>query len=77
MDGKQIKPGHFVKIRLEAGDDGGERFWVLVERVEGQMIYGKVDNHLVYTDIHGYKAHDPIEFHRDEVLDWMDGVPRH
>jgi uncharacterized protein YegJ (DUF2314 family) len=70
---KRILPGHFVKIRRDAGE-GGERFWVMVERVDGDTITGVVNNNLVFTKLHGLRCGDRVEFARDEVLDWMHDV---
>ncbi len=53
-----IQPGNFVKVNAS-----GERFWVKVEFTDSRegIIYGRVDNDLDLTHIHGLKYGDDIE----------------
>ena len=44
-----IKPGMGVKI-CATGPHGGERFWTLVQSVEGDVIHATVDSHLERFD---------------------------
>jgi|LakMenE18May11ns_1017448.scaffolds.fasta_scaffold9959639_25 hypothetical protein len=60
-----IKPNTFVKVCVE----GKERFWVEVKLIEGDKLIGEVNNELVFTDQHGLKLKDLIEF---EVLNIYD-----
>ena len=68
-----IRAGHFVKIRRDAGE-GGESFWLMVERVNGDTISGVVNNNLVLTKHHGLRCGDRVEFERSQIIDWMHDV---
>lgn len=59
---KEIKVKDFVKVCI-----GGERFWTIVEAIEGDSIKGIVNNDLVFTRIHGLKDTDPVVFKMENV----------
>lgn len=58
----EVKEGWYVKVSVE-----GERFWVLVGDVKGDVVSGKVDNDLVYTDRHGLACGDRVRFKLENV----------
>ena len=53
--------GNWVKIC-----DNQERFWVAVQKVDGEKIIGRVDNDLVHE--HSFKCDDIIEFEKRHVM---------
>jgi hypothetical protein len=59
-----IRPGSLVVVATE-----GERFWAIVAEREGDRLVGIVDNHLIYTDEHGLRYGDRIEFFTRNVYD--------
>ena len=59
-----LKEGDFVKVCSEIGEQG-ERFWVELVRVTDNLLLGRVDNHLIFTDRIGYDS--IIFFHRDAI----------
>lgn len=57
---------------LSAGDHvkvcaGGERFWVQLASVEGQVLRGHVANELVATESHGLRHGAPVVFEKRHV----------
>ncbi len=63
-----ITKGSIVKISL-----CGERFWNIVDSVDGKMVTGKVNNDLLFTHIHGLRDGDQITFKLNEIIDIYDG----
>lgn len=59
-----LKPGDAVKVVT-----GGERFWVLLTKVDGSKLTGTVNNHLVNTSEHGLKFGSKIQFSKSNVAD--------
>lgn len=76
LDG--IKRGDFVKIGVELGHSvhsvhtggrvSGERFWVLVTKVDGHSITGVIQNELELFDQHDLVEGDEISFEQRHVL---------
>lgn len=67
---KSVRVGQNVKIGVQSPNDNpGERFWVIVRKRLQDRYCGTVNNDLVYTDIHGLKDTDPIEFGPEHILD--------
>ncbi len=56
------RPGDLVKICT-----GGERFWVIVTSVAGDVFHGQISNHLLRTDQHGLQHGDFVSFERRHV----------
>jgi len=72
----KISVGDWVKIKKEFDPVGGicgERFWVKVTKISKNKIYGKVDNDLLYTHVHGLKDGDKVILTLDDVLTVMKG----
>jgi hypothetical protein len=46
---------------------GAERFWTIIETLEGDTITAKIDNELTRTDIHGLKCDDLIQFEKRHI----------
>lgn len=64
-----VAPGKQVKVCT-----GDERFWVSVERVEGNMVIGVIDNDLQNTHKNGLVADDCIRFELHHIYAiWLDG----
>lgn len=61
----ELRPGMHAKV-CTAGE-GGERFWVKIDTIEGNTLTGKVDNDLVRTHAHGWKHNDVVTFERRHV----------
>lgn len=59
-----LKAGQYVKI-----SENHERFWVMVQAVNGDKITGIVDNQLVCK--HSFKLGDVIEFEKRHVMGIM------
>ena len=59
---EKIKPSDWVKVCT-----GDERFWCRVDIVDGDRIFGIIDNDLVCTDIHGLKYGDAISFGKNNI----------
>lgn len=53
-----IKPNSIVKVCA----NNKERFWVIVQSVDGQKISGEVNNVLMRTATHGLMCGDIIQF---------------
>jgi len=58
----KIKEGDYVKIC-----DNKERFWVIVEEVDGDIITGEVDNLLIGDQ--NFNLGDSIEFKKENIYD--------
>ncbi len=52
-----VGPGSFVKVCC-----GDERFWTLVTRREGDRIWAKVNNDLAFTNLHGLRDGDEVQY---------------
>lgn len=63
-----IKKGDFVKIGLESSE-GGERFWTIVQSVEGDVITASVDNFLMNFDL---DLGQELQFGYEHVLSIID-----
>lgn len=61
----KIQVGDFVKVCA----NGKERFWVEVESIVGDRIIGRVDNYLVFTNIHKLSFGDVIHLKKDNVYE--------
>jgi hypothetical protein len=61
-----ISVGDYVKICAEP-----ERFWVIVEQIDGDKITGTVNNDLVCTGKHGLENEDKIMFEKRHVYTTM------
>ena len=61
---EQLKPGLLVKVC-----DGSERFWVILDTVEGDRLAGIIDNELRGHAGHGLNLGDRIEFEIRNVYD--------
>lgn len=72
MSIEHLQPGDFVKIRRE-----GERFWLIVQSIEGESITAVVNNNLVFTDKHGLQVGDVVKFDRADVLDIIPAPVKH
>jgi len=57
-----LRPGMSVKVCA-----AGERFWVTITGIVGDLIGGKVDNDLIGTPAHGMRYGDAITFERRHV----------
>lgn len=55
-----LKIGDFVKIC-----NGKERFWVIIEKLDGNQLTGRVDNILVFSC--GYSRGDRVSFQKDHI----------
>lgn len=67
-DLSQIKVGDIVKVCANQC----ERFWTIVTGIDGDMITAIVNNDLIYTNKHGLRCDDKIQFHRDCVYQVFD-----
>ena len=61
-DLKDIQIGNNVKVCVSE-----ERFWVFVEKVDGDTIEGKVNNDLINTFKHGLSDGDDVKFSKRHV----------
>jgi len=61
-DLEKVTKGSYVKIA-----SGGERFWVKVESVKGNVVKGTVDNDLLDTKKHGLKHGDTVTFLKKNI----------
>ena len=69
----KLDPGDHVKVSAQCSDGVVEHFWVHlsdVNQVDGSMS-GYVDNDLKFTDDHGYKINDYIEFNYEHVESYL------
>jgi hypothetical protein len=66
-----VASGDLVKLVFEYPHQtekwSGERMWVIVERVEGEDLFGVLDNH-PNEPTSPLKADDPVHFHRHHIL---------
>jgi len=63
-----IAPGALVKVMVESAQ--AESFWVQVTRKladSGEWV-GRVNNHLLCTDLHGLKVNDRLRFRACHVI---------
>ena len=67
-DLKGVRIGSSVKVCT-----GRERFWVLVTRIEDDVIKGMVDNDLVCEE-HGLKCGDEITFEKRHIYITMPNI---
>jgi len=61
-----VVPGDLVKVGLQYSSDsglGGERFWTIVQEVEGDVLRAEVNNHLVAPD--SPRCGEIIEFRKN------------
>ena len=59
---KNLQVNDSVKI-----GNGNENFWVTVQKIEENAVYGKVDNHLVLKK--NYNFSDNVIFGKQHILD--------
>lgn len=64
----QIKAGVIVKICAENPFCTGERFWVEIKKIEGEIIIGTIENHLILTEQHGLAFGDAVFFERKHIF---------
>lgn len=57
-----LVPEMFVKVCA-----GRERFWAIIQKIEGDKITAIIDNILVCSDLHGLYFRDEIEFEKRHV----------
>lgn len=73
MSDLEFKEGDLVKVRFEEGiqDAGGERIWVLVEKVSDDGVcVGRLDNNPV---VYPGKVGDRVGFTKSQVISvWRD-----
>jgi hypothetical protein len=62
-----IAVGNGVKVSI-----CGERFWVRVIHVEGDVIVGVVDGDLILSGSHGLFCGDVVRVHKNNVFDVCD-----
>lgn len=67
----EIKINDFVKIGVANQGKRGERFWVLVTKIENQTITGIINNDLVLTHEHGLKCDDVVTFEKKNIYNIM------
>lgn len=61
---RRLKKGDTVKIGLVANREQGERFWAIIEKVNGDKLTVSVDNDLIFTAKHGIGDYDVLEIDR-------------
>lgn len=61
---RRLKKGDTVKIGLVANREQGERFWAIIEEVDGDKLTVSVDNDLIFTEKHGIKDDDVLVIDR-------------
>jgi len=59
-----LRVGQFIKVCTE-----GERFWVKLEAIEEDKLFGRVDNELVFTERHGLRYNDKVTVQKRHVYD--------
>lgn len=67
---KAITVGDSVKVCAtfnKTRQTTGERFWVDVTSVDGDIITGEVNNDLLFTDVHSLSCGDTIQCHIHHV----------
>ena len=57
-----LETGCFVKVST-----GGERFWVELTSIDGDVLYGRLDNDLTRTGTHGLECDDLVGFRMENV----------
>lgn len=57
-----LEEGDIVKVCC-----ADERFWTIIEKVDGEKIHAIVDNELMYTEVHGLRLEDKIEFEKRHI----------
>jgi hypothetical protein len=72
---RTVKPGDFLKVCAPGvpGQSCGERFWLEVENVSGDTVFGTVSNDLIN---HPLKFGDSINVNLDEVYQHISERPR-
>ena len=60
-----VEPGDYVKV---CHTDPGERFWVRVDKIDGEVIHGRVANELVFTDL---AFNETIKFGYRHIYDYQ------
>jgi hypothetical protein len=55
----------------------GERFWVEITNINGNIFDGMIDNKLIYSTYHGLWMRDKIRFGRRHILETLHvtGIP--
>ena len=64
-----VGPGDLVKVGLQYSSDsglGGERFWTIVQEVEGDVLRAEVNNNLLAAD--SPRCGEIIEFRRRHII---------
>jgi len=60
---EKLKPSDWVKVCI----NNDERFWCRVDTIDGDRIFGIIDNNLICTDSHGLKYGDTISFNKNNI----------
>ena len=60
-----IMPGDAVQVILEEPDEMGERFWLRVTDVTGEIVTGEVANHLLFYDL---AVGEEVKVVRDNII---------
>lgn len=63
--------GDFVKVGSGVNGQGSEAFWVIIDRIDGDSIYGEVNNQLRHTDHHGYFSGQKIVLDMSNVFQFI------
>ena len=69
---KEFKRGDLVKIGCEQSDGWHEAFWVVIKKINGKSILGKIDNNLKRS-IDGKNYNDTIKFTLSNIYDVYKG----
>ena len=66
-----LEPGDHVKVCVQFEQQSslcqGERFWVELTAVKGDILEGVIVNKLIASDLHGLSEGDAIRFHAINV----------
>lgn len=66
-----LEPGDMVKVCVQFQRQSdlcqGERFWVELAFVRGDILGGVIVNKLIHSDLHGLQELDKIKFHVTNV----------
>jgi hypothetical protein len=66
-DTQNLTVGCYVKVCVQFEDQGnlcqGERFWVKLTAVKGDILEGVIINKLIAPHLHGLNEGDEIKFH--------------
>jgi hypothetical protein len=60
----KLKVGDSVKVCVE-----NECFWVEITELSKKLVTGRVDNDMVFTDEHGLKYNDTVNFAKKHIIE--------